>query len=293
MTQHSSLASVSATRARLDALGLSTKKRLGQHFLIDDGVVGRIVRLASVVPGSSVVEIGPGIGTLTEALLAQEVALSSVELDNSLWQGLAEHCPQLNLIGGDALDSQTIIALQKLAPVALVANLPYAVAATIILEYYQMLPSLEHATVMVQREVAERIAAHPSSKEYGAYTIKLQLLARVVGQFKVSRQSFFPPPRVDSTVIRLERVPFGKNVDDDCSNTSELLAAASMLADAAFFQRRKTIRNSLQAYFAAHKREASSVDSILAAANIDPKARGESLATSDYLALAHAWLGSP
>ena len=282
MTQYSSLASVRATRARLDELGLSTKKRLGQHFLVDDGVVGKIVRLASLVPESSVLEIGPGIGTLTEALLASKISLTAVEVDKALLSGLTAAFPHLSLIGGDALAPETIALVQKTAPIALVANLPYAVAATVVLEYFQMLPSLASATVMVQKEVAERIAAKPGTKEYGAYTIKLQLLAGVSGQFGVSPQSFYPPPRVNSTVIRLERLK-------QCG-PEELLPAANMLADAAFFQRRKTIRNSMQAYFAVHSPESAPVDELLSAADIDPKTRGETLSAEAFVVMAQAQL---
>jgi len=276
MTTHSSLASVRATRERLVELGLSTKKSFGQHFLIDDGVVGKILRYAALPRNSSVVEVGPGIGTLTEALLAQQVRLTAIELDDALHAGLAKHYSSLHLIGGDALAPETIASLQELAPAYLVSNLPYAVAATIILEYFQMLPSLEVATVMVQREVAERIAAQPSSKSYGSYTIKLNLLTRVVSQFNVSPQSFYPPPRVDSTVLRLERRHLYR----------DSIAKACMLADAAFFQRRKTIRNSMQAYFAEHGLDEEKVDRLLTAAKINPSCRGEVLAASDYLALA-------
>ena len=274
--KYSSLASVSATRERLVELGLSTKKSLGQHFLIDDGVVGKILRLAALEPGAKVLEVGPGIGTLTEALLSEQVDLTAVELDSALHAGLSRYYPALKLIAGDALASETIASLQALAPTVIVANLPYAVAATIVLEYFQVLPSLKVATVMVQREVAERIAAEPSSKAYGAYTVKLGLLAKTVEQFGVSPQCFYPPPRVDSSVIRLERVrPY-----------DELVATASMLADAAFFQRRKTIKNSMQAYFAAHDLNKDSVGELLAAAQIDPTCRGETLSPEDFLNLA-------
>ncbi|MDR2035103.1 MAG: 16S rRNA (adenine(1518)-N(6)/adenine(1519)-N(6))-dimethyltransferase RsmA [Coriobacteriales bacterium] len=281
MTSYSSLASVRATRERLAELGLFTKKHLGQHFLIDDGVVGKILRLAALPSASKVLEIGPGIGTLTEALLAQQVQLTAVELDDSLLEGLRERFASLELIGGDALAPETLMRLQQLAPCALVANLPYAVAATLLLEYFQMLPSLEQATVMVQREVAERIAAKPGSKDYGAYTVKLGLLTRMVEQFKVSPQSFFPPPRVDSTVVRLERR------DAVAAPESALIKRASMLADAAFFQRRKTIKNSMQAYFVQNAPESGvAVEELLQAAAIDPKRRGETLSLEDFLALA-------
>lgn len=280
MTRYSSLASVKATRERLEELGLSTKKYFGQHFLIDDGVVGKIIRLADIDSSSVVVEVGPGLGTLTEALLATEAGLTAVELDKALWEGLSQRYPSLHLVRGDALAPDSLASLQAVAPTSLVANLPYAVAATLILEYLQVLPSLRNATVMVQREVADRIMAKPGTKEYGSYTIKLRLLAKVTEWFKVSRQSFFPPPRVDSAVIRLER----------CSVSDELINTASMLADAAFFQRRKTLANSIRAYCAAHGRDDAAVMKALEQAGIDPGLRGETLPPEIFIALAHALL---
>lgn len=276
MTTYSSLASVGATRLRLAELGLSTKKSLGQHFLIDDGVVGKILRLAAVEPGSTVIEIGPGIGTLTEALLHEDLKLTAVEIDSSLIAGLQERFDALTLINADALAPATIKSLRDLAPTALVANLPYAVAATIILEYFQSLPSLTATTVMVQREVGERIAAQPGSKDYGAFTVKLGLLAEAKGQFKVQAQCFYPPPRVDSSVIRLERK----------ASYSNQVETASWLADAAFFQRRKTIKNSICAYFEEHGLSTEQLDRLFAEANIDPACRGETLSTGDYMNLA-------
>lgn len=301
MPSFSSLASVRATRERLSQLGLSTKKHLGQHFLIDDGVVGKILRLAALEPRLRVVEIGPGIGTLTEALLSTPVDLTAVELDKDLFAAFEEQYPAAQLIGGDALDSSVIALVRKFAPAALVANLPYAVAATVLLEYFQQVPSLEQATIMVQREVAERIMAEPGTKEYGAYTVKLGLLTRVAGSFNVSPQSFYPPPRVSSAVVRLERREF-RLASSERTVPPQLITCASMLADAAFFQRRKTIRNSLRAYGAAHEAAlheqgeqeltANRVDVLLAAANIEPTRRGESLTLENYLTLAAAALES-
>ncbi|MDR1088417.1 MAG: 16S rRNA (adenine(1518)-N(6)/adenine(1519)-N(6))-dimethyltransferase RsmA [Coriobacteriales bacterium] len=299
MTRNSSLASARATQQRLEELGLAARKHLGQHFLVDDGVVGKILRLAAVGTADRVVEVGPGIGTLTEALLAQGAELIAVELDAGLCEGIAARYPAVQLIRGDALEAQILARLQDLAPLALVANLPYGAAATIILAYFQRLPSLRSATVMVQHEVAERIAAVPGNKDYGAYTIKLRLLASLAGRFKVQAQSFYPPPRVDSAVIRLERLGCageptedGSPVSPAGSPASRLLAAASQLADAAFFQRRKTIHNSMQAYCAVHGLAVERVDALLAAAEIDPGARGETLEPESYLAMARvlrAW----
>lgn len=277
---YSSLASVCATRKRLAELGLDTKKYLGQHFLVDDGVVGKIVRLASLEPEIPVVEVGPGIGTLTEALLKTGVVLTSVEIDARLLDGLRAHYPSLQLIGANALSSQVVSKLRVLKPVSLVANLPYGVAATLILEYFQQVPSLKSATVMVQREVADRITAKPGSKDYGAYTIKLRLLAKALGHFSVAPQCFYPPPRVDSTVVRLERTSFFK----------EPLVLASTLAEASFFQRRKTVRNSMRAYFSEHNLDLTTVDTLLAKSGIDSRVRGETLLPHDYLRMAQAAL---
>ncbi|MDR1359093.1 MAG: 16S rRNA (adenine(1518)-N(6)/adenine(1519)-N(6))-dimethyltransferase RsmA [Coriobacteriales bacterium] len=318
MTRYSSLASARATQQRLDELGLSAKKRLGQHFLVDDGIVGKILRLAVVEPESRIVEVGPGIGTLTEALLAQGAELIAVELDADLCAGLAARYPTVQLLCGDALAPQIVARLQELAPLALVANLPYGAAATILLAYFQALPSLQSATVMVQHEVADRIAAEPGGRDYGAYTVKLRLIASVAGRFKVSPQSFYPQPRVDSAVIRLERHGLtgevgkvsktheargggsdnllrtqgdglsGTKGDAEDNASAVLVADASLLADAAFFQRRKTIRNSMQAYFARHELGEGRVDELLAGADIDPLARGETLEPETYLAMARA-----
>lgn len=278
--KYSSLAGVEATRIRLEELGLHTKKHFGQHFLIDDGVVGKIIRLAAVQANSAVVEVGPGIGTLTEALLNTKALLHLVEVDATLWPGLQQRYSKALLIQGDALDSSVIAEVAHQEPVSLVSNLAYAVAATIILEYFQALPSLQNATVMVQREVADRIAAEPGCKDYGSYTIKLRLLAKVTSQFKVARQSFYPPPRVDSTVVRLERT----------AAHTPLLASACMLADAAFFQRRKTIANSMRAYFKTQEEALAKMDvpALLKTVGIAPTVRGETLPPEAFITLAEA-----
>jgi len=148
----------------------------------------------------------------------------------------------------------------------LVANLPYAVAATIVLEAFVRLPQLASATVMVQREAAERMMAAPGGKDYGAYSVKLQSLAAPGGHFPVAASNFLPPPRVESTVLRLKR---------HTRPDEAMLEALFAVADAAFCQRRKTIRNSMRAWFAAHGAPVQLSDSILEQAGIDPASRGE------------------
>jgi 16S rRNA (adenine1518-N6/adenine1519-N6)-dimethyltransferase len=161
--------------------------------------------------------------------------------------------------------------------VKLIANLPYAVAATIVLDYFEKLPSLQSATIMVQKEVADRMAAQPGTKEYGAYTIKLALFAQPTASFSVSRTNFLPPPRVDSTVIRLDR--------HENQPSPQLVTATFTVIEAAFAERRKTIRNSMRSYFSAQKRDPEQVDALLEVVGILPTVRGETLTAKEFLAL--------
>ena len=153
-------------------------------------------------------------------------------------------------------------------------------AATVVLRFFEELPSLASATIMVQSEVAARMAADPGGKEYGAYSVKLRLLARPAGRFGVSRSCFLPPPRVDSAVLRLERCPL--------SEDPEALEAAARAADAAFGQRRKTIRNSLKSVLGL---DGAQVDAALKAAGIDGGARAETLPAERFLSLGEALRG--
>ena len=278
---HSPLATPSETLAVLKRHGLATKKALGQHFLVDDNVVGRILALADLTGTETVVEVGPGIGTLTAALCEHAGAVVAVERDADLLPVLAETtaaCERLAVVRADAVAvSPAMLAEPFGPPVALVANLPYAVAATVVLRFFEELPSLRSATVMVQSEVAARMAATPGGKDYGAYTVKLRLLARPAGRFPVARSCFLPPPRVDSAVLRLERAPLAQD--------PEALAAAARAADAAFGQRRKTIRNSLKSVLGL---DAAQVDAALDVAGIDGGARAETLDAERFLALGEA-----
>jgi len=286
MEKLSPLASVSATQQVLEQFGLNTKKALGQHFLINDGVVRKICDLADLNPQDDVLEVGPGIGTLTVALLQLAGRVVAIERDTDLPAVLEQTCEPwsdtFTLISGDALE----VAPEDLpfAPHKFVANLPYAVAATIVLDYFERYPSLQTATVMVQAEVAARMAAKPSAKDYGAYTAKLALLAHSAGQFGVSESNFFPPPRVKSTVIKLER-----NAE---SIEKPLMEATFTMADAAFATRRKTIANSMKTYFKAHpeKFDSGNVDALLERAGIDPRVRAEALEPTAFITLAQASL---
>jgi len=276
----SPLATPSATREVLEAHGLATKKALGQNFLVNDAILRKIVELADLTPADDVLEVGPGIGTLTIALLKSAGRVVSVERDTDLPAVLAQTCApwadRFTLLNMDALDLDP--ADLSFAPVKLVSNLPYAVAATVVLDCFERFASVESATVMVQAEVADRMAAKPGTKNYGAYTVKLRLFAEPAGRFPVSPGNFFPPPRVESSVIRLDRV--------DCGLSVQERKAACTMADAAFATRRKTIANSCKTFFGGRGSAGAALlealPQVLGEAGIDPKHRGESLTLEEF-----------
>ena len=308
MSEHAShqtswLANQRATKETLERFGLATKYRLGQNFLVQDHVIEKIVQLAEVQPTDVIVEVGPGLGTLTVALLDNARAVCSLEADSELEQVLAVTCKEPHpdsfaLVMGDAL----AITPQKLAeaystlptvahdaatsapmPTKFVSNLPYQVAATLILKFFQELSSLERAVVMVQAEVADRIAAKPSTKAYGAYTAKLSLFAQVTGRFEVGPGNFMPPPRVNSAVVRLDRTQARNPLTSKLLSEEELLHTMSVI-DAAFAQRRKTIRNSMSA----SGFDKDKLDQAFLATGIAPTVRAEVLTSQDFICLAAA-----
>jgi 16S rRNA (adenine1518-N6/adenine1519-N6)-dimethyltransferase len=277
----SPLASPSATIEVLQRHDLATRKRLGQHFLIDDNVVGRILELAALTGDERVLEVGPGIGTLTCALAGRARSVVAVERDERLAPALHEverSWPNVKVLYADALHVQIKAFADETGslPDAMVANLPYSVAATVVLRFFEELGQLESATVMVQAEVADRMAAVPGTKSYGAYTVKLQLNARPTGRFAVPRGCFLPPPRVDSAVVRLDRVRVW-SADD--------VAAACSAADAAFSQRRKTVRNALAARLGART---DAVVEALSEEGLDPLARAETFAPDEFVRMGRA-----
>ena len=308
MSEHAShqtswLANQRATKETLERFGLATKYRLGQNFLVQDHVIEKIVQLAEVQPTDVIVEVGPGLGTLTVALLDNARAVCSLEADSELEQVLALTCKEPHpdsfaLVMGDAL----AITPQKLAdaysalpavaqsaipvspmPTKFVSNLPYQVAATLILKFFQELPSLERAVVMVQAEVADRIAAKSSTKAYGAYTAKLSLFAQVTGRFEVGPGNFMPPPRVNSAVVRLDRTQARNPLTSKLLSEEELLHTMRVI-DAAFAQRRKTIRNSMSA----SGFDKDKLDQAFLATGIVPTVRAEVLTSQDFICLAAA-----
>lgn len=302
MAKLSPLASVAETRATLEAHGLTTKYSLGQNFLINDAILQKIIALAEVASNDTVLEVGPGIGTLTIALLKNAGYVVSVERDADLPAVLAETLApwvdRFALVQKDALDltpSDVHVALTQVgapetAPNKLVANLPYAVAATVVLDYFEQFLSLESATVMVQKEVADRMAAHPGTKSYGAYTVKLRLYAEPAGRFAVGPGNFFPPPRVESAVLRLNRRALCD--EDGLPLDAPTLKAAATMADAAFANRRKILSNSCKTYFASlgitGAPIVAALPQLFEQANVDPKLRGEALALEDFILMGKA-----
>lgn len=320
----SPLANPSATREMLEAFGLATKHRLGQNFLIDNHVIERIMDLAELTGSERVLEVGPGIGTLTLALVQAAGRVTSIEMDSELEPVLSAHAidhPNFNFILGDALAVPPAQIAEALGgePELLVANLPYNVAATIILQFFQTMPSLKRAVVMVQKEVADRIAAVTSTKAYGAYTVKLSLYGKVTGRFEVPPRCFMPAPHVDSAVVRIDRVGFPGTlpdcqVDAACGTDAPVSTAGSdgvltcdsnggqdgasvlvlagapsaediaRVVDAAFAQRRKTIRNSMSA----NGFDKAALDAAFAQCDIASTARAETLSTSEFVQLAEA-----
>jgi 16S rRNA (adenine1518-N6/adenine1519-N6)-dimethyltransferase len=250
------------------------KKKLGQHFLVDENILGVIGRLAELGPQDVVLEIGPGLGVLTRHLAERVGHVHAVELDRSLEPHLRElgERANLELHWGDAL-ALDLTALDP-APTKLVANLPYNIATPIVAESLAGLPGIELWCVMVQREVADRFFAEPSTKAYGAVSVLLQLAARRTGFHPVARTVFRPPPNVDSALVAFRRVPLPDG-----------FARIKVLVEGSFAHRRKTLPNSLAlAGVASREQGAAALESIGRLA----ETRAEALAPADFVALARA-----
>lgn len=273
----------------LERHGLFTKYALGQNFLVNDDVVRKIVELADLQPDDHVLEVGPGIGTLSAALLQRAGHATAIEMDHDLpavlADTLAEWHDHFTLLQMDALELRdaSMLASPIGLPNKLVSNLPYGVAATVVLDYLQRFDFLESATVMVQKEVADRMMAKPKTKDYGAYTVKLSLFAKPAGRFAVAPGNFFPPPHVESAVIRLDRSIARDEAGRPLAPGE--LAAICRMTDAAFATRRKTLANSCKNYFAHSPEMQQALPAVFEQADIDPRRRGESLSLAEFIRL--------
>ncbi|TDD98871.1 16S rRNA (adenine(1518)-N(6)/adenine(1519)-N(6))-dimethyltransferase RsmA [Jiangella asiatica] len=261
-------------------LGLRPTKSLGQNFVIDPNTVRRIVRVAGVGPDDVVVEVGPGLGSLTLALLPVVRRVVAVEVDRLLAGRLpatvSAYAPavagRLEVVPADAL---RVRSLPGPPPTAMVANLPYNVSVPVLLHLLEAFPSLSRVLVMVQKEVADRLAAPPGSRTYGVPSVKAAWYATVSPAGAVGRNVFWPAPNVDSGLVLLERRPSPLSADR---------AAVFAVVDAAFAQRRKTLRAALSGWAGS----AAAAEAALTEAGIDPRTRGEQLTVGDFARIATA-----
>ena len=270
-------------REALAAAQLQPRKRWGQHFLCDPGVVRRIVELAAVQDDPAVLEIGPGLGALTDALAAAARQLYLVEIDRVLAARLVERYadrPHVQVVTGDvlALPLDTLVDVPR---ATVVGNLPYNITTPILFRLFELRRRFPRAVLMMQREVATRLAARPGGKEWGVLPAVIQAFAEVRLAFNVSRRSFHPPPRVESSVVDV-RWSAAPRVDVDDVN------AYRAVIRAAFGQRRKTLRNALSSLATDRGLDPAGLLAAFARAGIDPGTRAERLSTADFARLTRA-----
>jgi 16S rRNA (adenine1518-N6/adenine1519-N6)-dimethyltransferase len=274
-----SLLGAAEIRELAELLDLRPAKSLGQNFVIDGNVCQKIVRVAGVTADDIALEIGPGLGSLTLALLEVTSSVIAVEIDQRLADRLpitvADHRDsgyKLTVLNTDALALRTL----PVAPTVLVANLPYNVSVPVLLHLLEILPSLNTGVVMVQAEVADRLAAKPGTKEYGIPSLKASWWAQVSGAGSVSRSIFWPVPGVDSKLVSFKR--------HESPGDEVMRKGVFQLVDAAFAQRRKMLRAALSGIFGS----SAKAEAVLIAAGIDPTLRGEALLIDSFCAIYNA-----
>lgn len=273
----SSLLGAADVRRIAQELDVHPTKKWGQNFVIDPNTVRRIVRVADVTADDVVLEVGPGVGSLTLAIVETGARVVAVEIDPRLAERLprtvAEFAPEavdrLEVICADAMEVDELPA----EPTALVANLPYNVAVPVVLHLLVTFPSIQRVLVMVQREVADRLCAEPGSRTYGVPSVKARWFGDVHYAGDVGRNVFWPAPNVDSGLVSIVRGSEPAGVDR---------AEVFSIVDAAFAQRRKQLRSALK------DRLRGQVDAVLEDAGVDPSARGEQLDVADFAAIARA-----
>ena len=262
-------------------LDVTPTKKLGQNFLHDPNTVRRIVAAAELSPDDHVVEVGPGLGSLTLGLIDTAQTVTALEIDPRLAGRLPttvgefapDHADRLTVINTDAL--KVARADFDVAPTALVANLPYNVSVPVLLHLLAELPSIRRVLVMVQKEVADRLAAQPGSKIYGVPSVKAAFYGDVSRAGTIGKHVFWPAPNIESGLVRI-----------DVSETAPRSVRDSIfpLVDAAFAQRRKTLRSTLAGIYGS----AAAAEDALRAAGIDPGLRGEKLTVADFIRLGEA-----
>lgn len=267
----------SSIRALLDAHGLHPSRALGQNFLTDPNTAARIVRLAGVATGDRVIEVGPGVGSLTVALCETGASVTALELDRRLIPVLAEVLAgtEVRVVVGDAMGADWMALLGPEPGWVMVSNLPYNLATPMIVQALERAPMISRFLVMVQREVGERLAAPPSHPAYGAVSVKIAYYcsAEVVGL--VAPTVFIPRPKVESALVRLERLA---SPPVDVGDPERMFA----IVRAGFSTRRKMLRRSLAALLGER------VEAVLDAAGVDPTARAETLGLPAWAAITAA-----
>lgn len=255
-------------------LGHTARKRFGQNFLVDDNVIGNIVKTIHPIDGENLVEIGPGLGALTEQVCELVNHLTVVELDRDLAKRLVSHPfiqDKLTVIEADAMkfDFSSLITENK--PLRIFGNLPYNISTPLMFHLFEFAEHVQDMHFMLQKEVVNRLAAEPGSKHFGRLTVMTQYFCQVIPVLDVPPTAFKPPPKVDSAVVRL--VPH-KIKPVEVANKKRL----DQVCSAAFNQRRKTIRNSLKDYASAEQLESI---------GINPGIRAESLTLADFANIAN------
>jgi 16S rRNA (adenine1518-N6/adenine1519-N6)-dimethyltransferase len=266
-------------RALAEVLGVSPTKKLGQNFVTDPNTIRRIVQAAKLTGSETVVEIGPGLGSLTLGILEQVKHVIAVEIDNKMAAAIedtvAKRAPgkSFYLVSADALKVTEL----PLEPDALVANLPYNISVPVLLHFLEQFPTIASGLVLVQAEVAHRLAALPGSKIYGVPSAKLAWYAHANLAGNIGRNIFWPAPNVDSALVYFIKrdTPLG---------TEELRLETFAVIDNAFSQRRKTLRQALAIWAGSP----ALAEEILLNAGIDPTKRGEALNIMDFVAIARA-----
>jgi 16S rRNA (adenine1518-N6/adenine1519-N6)-dimethyltransferase len=273
----SNLLGAAEIREIAERIGLRPTKKLGQNFVVDANTCRKIVKSADVGPTDIALEIGPGLGSLTLAMLESASEVIAIEIDDRLAAELPEtaqrhglDASKLTIINQDAMG---ITTLPK-DPTVLVANLPYNVSVPVLLRFLELFPTLRSGVVMVQSEVADRLVAKPNSKVYGSPSVKATWWADLSSAGTVSRSIFWPVPNVDSSLVRFVR--------HQSAGDESLRKATFKIIDAAFAQRRKMMRAALSDLCGG----SAAASSIIEASGIDPTIRGESLQLSDFIKIA-------
>lgn len=276
MNDSSPVAALPPLRAVIQTYGLDARKALGQNFLLDLNLTGRIAREAQLPAGCNVLEVGPGPGGLTRALLAEtDAKITAVEMDRRCVAALNAYLvpassERLTLVEGDALTVDAVALLPP--PRAVVANLPYNVATPLLLGWLRRIDDFASLTLMFQKEVADRIVAAPGSKAYGRLSVISQWAASPRVAVNLPARAFTPPPKVDSAVVRFTPRPTREAAD---------FVAMETVTAAAFGQRRKMLRQSLKAL--------GDAEALLAAAGLPPTARAEEIPPAGFATLARLW----